>query len=159
MTATPQITERQHEVRVHIDQKPHHSPNPTTGHALYLLGNVASGMELYREVDGNREDQPVENDHEVVRLKQDEHFHSGPAQKVELAIIVNGQKKSVHSKSLTFAELVALAFNPIPEGPNILFTITYEDGPKANREGTLLPGVKVKLKECMIFNVTATDKS
>ena len=157
MTVSPQIAEHPHDVRVHIDQKPHHSPNPTTGHALYALGGVAARMGLYREVDGNREDQPVENDHEMLRLKQDEHFHSGPA--VEIAIVVNGQRKSVHSKSITFAELVALAFNPIPAGQDILFTITYEDGPKPNREGTLLPGGTVKVKECMIFNVTATDKS
>lgn len=29
-----------HEVRVHIDQKPYESPNPTTGEALYKLGHV-----------------------------------------------------------------------------------------------------------------------
>jgi hypothetical protein len=160
MTAATQVAEQhQHEVRVHIDQKPHHSPNPTTGNALYALGCVAAGMELYREVNGNREDEPIEKDNQSIHLRQDEHFHSGPAQAVELAIIVNGQRKSVHSRSITFTQLVALAFNPVPEGPNILFTITYEDGPKANREGTLLPGGQVKLRECMIFNVTATDKS
>ncbi|MFN8938674.1 MAG: multiubiquitin domain-containing protein, partial [Acidobacteriota bacterium] len=137
----------------------HHSPNPTTGQSLYSLGGVAAGMTLYREVNGNREDEPIENDREVLRLHQDEHFYSGPVQVVELAIVVNGQRKVVRSKFITFAQLVALAFNPVPEGPNILFTITYEDGPKVNREGTLLPGGQVKLKECMIFNVTATDKS
>jgi hypothetical protein len=159
MTATQLEAEHKHEVRVHIDQKPHHSPNPTTGEALYSLGNVAAGSELYREVCGNREDRPIENDDEPIHLKDDEHFHSSPAQARELAIIINGQQKRVKSKSLMFSELVALAFDSVPQGPNILFTITYEDGPRANREGTLMPGGTVKVKECMIFNVTATDKS
>jgi hypothetical protein len=40
------------EVRIHIDEEPHHSPNPTTGAALYALGHVLAGLELYREVTG-----------------------------------------------------------------------------------------------------------
>jgi hypothetical protein len=32
--------EHKHQVRIHIDQKPHESPNPTTGEALYKLGHV-----------------------------------------------------------------------------------------------------------------------
>lgn len=34
-------TEHKHEVRIHIDNKPYDSPDPTTGEALYLLGKVA----------------------------------------------------------------------------------------------------------------------
>ncbi len=65
------------EVRVHIDQHPHHSPNPTTGAALYTLGNVRHGHELFREVEGDREDLPVPNDNMSLHLREDEHFHSG----------------------------------------------------------------------------------
>ncbi len=159
MSTAPQPQPQHHQVRIHIDQHPHHSPNPTTGEALYVLGGVAAGFELFREVHGNREDKPIENDADVIRLHEDDHFHSGPAQVHQLAIIVNGQQKHVKAKSLTFEQLVALAFNPVPTGPNILFTITYECGPRQNPEGTLMPGGTVKIKEGMIFNVTATDKS
>ena len=89
---------------------------------------MAAGFELFREVRGNREDKPIENDAEPIRLHEDEHFHSDPIVVHELAIIVNGQQKRVKAKSLTFEQLVALAFNPVPTGPNILFTITYEIG-------------------------------
>jgi hypothetical protein len=157
--ATQPEAEPKHQARIHIDQASYHSPNPTTGEALYTLGGVAAGFELYREVRGDREDKPVENNAEPIRIHEDEHFHSGPVQVHEVAIIVNGQQKHVTAKWLTFAELVALAFNPVPMGPNILFTITYENGPHVNPEGTLMPGGKVKIKEGMIFNVTATDKS
>ncbi len=159
MSTAPHPHPDHHQVRIHIDQHPHHSPNATTGEALYVLGGVAAGFELFREVRGNREDKPIENDADVIRLHEDDHFHSSPVQVHELAIIVNGQQKHVKAKSLSFEQLVALAFNPIPTGENILFTITYECGPRQNPEGTLMPGGTVKIKEGMIFNVTATDKS
>ena len=72
--------EHKHEVKIFIDQQAYHSPNPTTGAALYVLGNVQPGMELFREVTGDREDPEVDNGPEVVHLKQDEHFHSGQAE-------------------------------------------------------------------------------
>ena len=151
--------EGKHKVRIHIDQKPHESPNPTTAQALYELGSVAPGLELYREVSGDREDPPIESGQELIHLKEDEHFHSGPVQHKEFTIFVNGQRKVVKSKTLSFDEVVALAFDPVPTGPNIIFTITYEHGPHANPEGSLMPGASVKIKDGMIFNVTSTDKS
>jgi hypothetical protein len=148
-----------HEVRIHIDQRPYQSPNPTTGRGLYALGKVEEGLELYREVRGDKEDRPVPNNAEPIHLKEDEHFHSGPPQGKEFTIIVNGRKKLVTKKELSFDEIVALAFNPVPTGPNVLITITYEGGPPSNPSGTLMPGKSVKLKNAMIFNVIQTDKS
>jgi len=80
-------------------------------------------------------------------------------QRKDFEIIVNGRKKVVTKNELSFDEIVALAFNPVPSGPNIMFTITYRHGPAANPQGNLLEGGTVKLKDGMIFNVTATDKS
>jgi hypothetical protein len=91
--------ERKNEVRIHIDQKPHESPNPTTGEALYLLGEVPNGYELYREVCGDEEDKPIQNGDERVHLKEDEHFHS--AQK-RYTIIVNGRPRVVTANELSF---------------------------------------------------------
>ena len=148
-----------HEVRIHIDQTPYDSPNPTTGEALYILGKVSPGLELFREVGGDREDPSIPNDGAPVHLKADEHFHSGAAHKKEFTIVVNGKKKVVMKAKLSFDELVALAFNPVPTGPNVLFTITYEGGPRENPEGTLMKGQSVKIKNGMIFNVKHTDRS
>jgi hypothetical protein len=72
---------------------------------------------------------------------------------------VNGQEKIVATKTITFEEIVVLAFPNPPTGQNILFTVGYEDGPHSNPAGSLLPGGKVKIKDGMIFNVTPTDKS
>jgi hypothetical protein len=40
-------------VRIHIDEERYESPTPTTGVALYALGNVPPGKELFREVSGD----------------------------------------------------------------------------------------------------------
>ena len=151
--------EHKHHIRIHIDQKPYESPSPTTGEALYKLGHVEPGFELFREVGGDKEDRGVPEGHELISLREDELFHTSPARSKEFTIIVNGRKKVVHHKPLTFNEIVALAFDPIPVGPNIMFTITYRHGPHANPEGTLIEGGSVEIKDGMIFNVTATDKS
>jgi hypothetical protein len=77
----------------------------------------------------------------------------------ETTIIVNGREKTVTTKELSFSEIVALAFDPPPTGQNIVFTITYRRGHGNKPEGSLTEGETVKVKEGMIFNVTATDKS
>jgi Multiubiquitin len=150
---------KHHHVRIHIDERPYESPNPTTGEALYKLGNAQPGYDLFREVRGDREDPIVENDSEPVHLREDEHFHSGPAQPRKFTIIVNGQKKVVTARIVTFDEIVKLAFPMPPTGQNILYTVSYEDGPRRNPQGSLKEGQNVEVKNGMIFNVTATDKS
>ena len=74
-------------------------------------------------------------------------------------VVVNGREKKVTTTELTFAQVVALAFDNPPTGPNIAFTITYRRGQGNKPEGTLAEGEVVKVKDGMIFNVTATDKS
>jgi len=75
------------------------------------------------------------------------------------SITVNGRKKTIALEEGSFADIVALAFNPVPRGPYTLFTVTYGRGPKANREGMLLEGEAVQITDGMVFGVTQTDKS
>ena len=142
---------------IFIDQSRHRSTNPTTGEALYRLGAVVAGLELYREVRGDREDQPIPNGPETVHLTEFEHFHSGPPKEVK--IIVNARKKEVPGPKIVFDEVVALAFNPVPSGPNIVITVTYRHGPQQNREGVLSKGESIWIKNEMVFYVKATDRS
>ncbi len=146
-----------HQVRVHIDERCHESPNPTTGEALYALGAVKPGFELFREVRGDWEDPAVGNGPGIVHLKEDEHFHSGSPR--EITIIVNTRKKKVTETMLSFIEVVALAYQPVRTDPRVLYTVSYGRGPKGNPEGELLAGQTVKLKDGMVFLVTETDKS
>jgi hypothetical protein len=85
--------------------------------------------------------------------------HEDKGHNKEVTLIVNGRKKVVTQKELSFAEVIALAFDSPPTGPNILFTVTYRKGEGNKPEGIMVEGETVKIKEGMIFNVTATDKS
>ena len=144
-----------HSVRVHIDRQAHESPNPTTGDALYALGSVSQSCELFREASGDGEDEPLPRDGHVVHLTQDEHFYS----QRDFKVIVNARPKETPKRELPFDDVVLLAFENPPTGPNIKFTITYRNGPRQNRDGTLTEGHAVFIKNGMVFNVTPTDKS
>jgi hypothetical protein len=63
-------------VTIHIDKEKYESPNPTTGAALYVLGKVAAGYDLFEEVPGPGDDLPIPNDATPVALKNGAHFYS-----------------------------------------------------------------------------------
>jgi Multiubiquitin len=148
-----------HQVRIHIDQKAYESPNPTTGEGLYRLGAVRPGLELYREVSGDREDKVIPNGPETVHLKEDEHFHSGPPEKKEITIIVNGTPHEWPKRHITYAEVVTLDVPDYPQHPEINYTVKYKKGPSHKPEGTLSPGGEVKVKDGEVFSVSPTGQS
>ena len=74
----------------------------------------------------------------------------------KFTIIVNTRKKTVDTETVSFEQIVALAFNPVP--PNTLFTVTYR-GAAHHAEGALQPGGTVEIKNGTIFNVTDTGQS
>jgi hypothetical protein len=76
-----------------------------------------------------------------------------------VTIVVNGRQKQVPQEEIPFNEVVALAFDPVPTGDNVDITITYRRGQGNKPEGQLKPGESVKVKDGMIFDVTATDRS
>jgi hypothetical protein len=158
MTAA-ESKKRDHEVRIHIDRQQCESPNPTTGAALYALGKAPAGFQLYREARGDQEDEPIHNDNEKEQLTPDEHFYSKEERHKGFDIIVNAEKHHVEKKRVSFEQIVKLGFPTPPPFQNVLFTVTYYNGPKANREGILTAGQTVKVKNEMVFNVKATDRS
>ena len=72
----------------------------------------------------------------------------------EVNIIVNGRPKKVADKPISFDEVVALAFNPVP--PNAFFTVTWSHG---NQGGSLVAGQTVPVRNGMKFDVTETGQS
>jgi len=152
--AEHQQTEAAHIVRIHIDRERYDASTPTTGAALYALGKVPHHYELFREVGGDREDEPIANGDEVVRLKADDHFYSAR----EFEIVVNARPKQVAKRELSFDEVVQLAF-PGAHGPEVRFTVTYEKGPKKNPEGILDEGQSVRIRQEMEFHVKKTNRS
>lgn len=76
-----------------------------------------------------------------------------------VTIIINTQEHQVEKDKMSFDEIVDLAFNPRPTGNDIQFQIAYHKGDDASKEGKLLPGGSVKVKNGMIFDVTTSYKS
>ncbi len=74
-------------------------------------------------------------------------------------IVVNGRERTVETDRLSFEEVLQFAFDPVPSGPNTVFTMTYRHAAQRPDEGTLIAGQSVKIQNGTVFNVTATDKS
>jgi hypothetical protein len=75
------------------------------------------------------------------------------------AIIVNGRSKSCKEDLLTFDQVIILAFGKIDLSMTRAYTVTYSRGAESKPEGIMIKGNQVRVKDKMIFNVTATDKS
>ena len=61
------------------------------------------------------------------------HAHDKPDK--DFHIIVNGRPKTVSADSLSFTEVVALAYDPLRTEPGALYTVSFSCGPKENPEG------------------------
>lgn len=81
--------------------------------------------------------------------------HEGQDHKV--TVIVNGQRRTVEGDQLSYEQVVRLAFPNVD--PNTAYTVTYDKGPKENREGSMDAGDRVRIQNGMVFNVSATSKS
>jgi hypothetical protein len=76
----------------------------------------------------------------------------------EITIIVNARPKPWLDKDISFQQVVVLAFGTFPQDPSTAYTITYKGG-ESKKEGSMILDDIIKVKDKMIFNVTATNKS
>lgn len=74
-------------------------------------------------------------------------------------VVVNGHTNTVAAEEITFEELLALAFSPVPAGRHRVFTVTYRGGPADRPEGSLTPGSTVRVRDWMAFHVTHSSSS
>ncbi|MFJ5640719.1 multiubiquitin domain-containing protein [Streptomyces sp. NPDC093223] len=74
-------------------------------------------------------------------------------------IVVNAREKTVHKDTLTFEEVVRLAFDPVPSGPNVFITVSFRHAHHKPADGTLSAGESIEVKNGTVFTVVATDKS
>jgi hypothetical protein len=64
------------EVPISIDKKHLKSLSPTTGSALYTLGTVADGYDLWRETKGPGDDELIAKDNPSITLHAGDHFYT-----------------------------------------------------------------------------------
>jgi hypothetical protein len=130
-----------------------------SGTVLYKLASAGSGDSVFLRVPG-AEDRLIEPS-DVVDLTAPgiEKFFTGPKPVQTYEIFVNSRPRVIEDKIVTFEKVVELAF-PGPQGPNIVFSMTYRHAESKPHAGELGPGGSVEVKKKgTIFNVTKTDKS
>lgn len=77
-----------------------------------------------------------------------------------VTIIVNGRPKTVpKNATLSYWEIVKLAFDNPQTGDGIQYTVQYTRGQGNKPSGTLVEGQSVKVKDGMEFDVTSTNRS
>lgn len=130
-----------------------------TGTELRILGQIPVEEDIFLAIKKPWEDEQITNETKVNLARPEiEHFYSkGKNQKITL--IVNGRPKPWEEKTITFEQVVVLAFGTYDPNPNKVYTVTFDKGPHENPHGTMVKGDKVSVKDKMIFNVTCTDKS
>jgi hypothetical protein len=130
-----------------------------TGAEIRKLGNIPAEDEIFLAIKKPWEDEPIPDDKQVNLARPEiENFYSKDKE-YKISLIVNGRPKLWIENTITFEQLAVLAFGTYDPNPNRVYTVVYDRGPHENREGSMVRGEKVIVKNKMIFNVTATDKS
>lgn len=87
----------------------------------------------------------------------DEHPDQVPGHNKTFNIVVNGRPRSVSDHKLTYQQIVHLAFPDDQPNPDLVYTVAYAN--PHGKDGTLVDGEFVPVKDGMIFNVTKTNRS
>jgi Multiubiquitin len=80
-----------------------------------------------------------------------------PGHNKAYSIIVNGRPRQLTEHELTYRQLVQLAFPGEQLAPGKVYTVTYSN--PHGKDGSLVDGQQVEIKDGMIFNVNKTDQS
>lgn len=127
-----------------------------SGTILYGLAKPDDGEGVFFEVPGG-EDRLVEHG-ELIDLTQPgiERFITA---RLTFEIIVNSRPRTVNARTVTFEQIVQLAF-PGQHEPNVVFSMTYRHAASTPHAGELGAGGTVNVKKKgTVFNVTRTVQS
>jgi hypothetical protein len=129
------------------------------GKQIRKLAGIPEGDQLFLAIPGPWEDERI-NDNEFIDLARPgkEKFYS-QSKIVDYILVVNGREKTWKHEIISYAQVVELAFGPVQEVEQTVYTVLYKKGPSQNPEGSMVKGDTVFVKNKMIFNVTATSRS
>jgi len=145
--------------KIFIDKVKYETSNThMTGAELKKMAGLTADTDLFL-INQGPNDILIGNDERVDLSRSGvEHFASRAKVK-EFKIIVNGREKIWKEFSISFEQLMILAFDIYEDMPHIAYTSTYDKGPKENRNGVFVKGQNVLITNNMVFNATRTDKS
>ncbi len=148
-----------HALHLTINEKKYDWPHQfITGAEVRQLAHIPQEDKLFLSIKKPWEDEPIQNETKTDLARPGiEHFFSKMA--LPITIIVNGREKSWNEKEISFEQVVKLAFDNYVDNGTTMYTVTYKRGQGEKPEGSMVKSDVVKVKDKMIFNVTATDKS
>jgi hypothetical protein len=130
-----------------------------TGSQIRELNGISHESEIFLAIKRPWEDELITDETRVNLARPEiEHFYSKD-KPLNFVLMVNGREKPWTQRTISFEQAVVLAFGSYDNNPNKVYTITYDRGPHENPDGSMVRGNIVVVKNKMIFNVTATDKS
>ncbi|CAN7745397.1 multiubiquitin domain-containing protein [Mesorhizobium sp. LjNodule214] len=127
-----------------------------SGVVLYGLAKPGDGDGVFLEVPGG-EDRLIELGELIDLAEPDiERFITA---RLTFEIIVNSRPRAVNARTVTFEQIVQLAF-PGQHEPNVVFSMTYRHAASTPHAGELGAGGSVDVKKKgTVFNVTRTVQS
>ncbi|WP_018240833.1 multiubiquitin domain-containing protein [Ensifer sp. BR816] len=130
-----------------------------SGAVLYGLAKPGDNEAVFLEIPGG-EDRLIEQN-ELIDLTGAgiDRFITARKPPVTFEIVVNSRLRTVDERTVTFEQVVQLAF-PGQHEPNVVFSMTYRHAASAPHAGELGAGGSVDVKKKgTVFNVTRTVQS
>lgn len=130
-----------------------------SGAVLYGLAKPGEGEAVFLEVRGG-EDRLIERG-DLIDLAEPgiERFITARKPPTTFEIIVNSRPRTVDARTVTFEQIVQLAF-PGQHDPNVVFSMTYRHAASTPHAGELGASGSVDVKKKgTVFNVTRTVQS
>lgn len=122
------------------------------------LGQIDEEDDVYLKIEAPFEDELIRPG-VLVNLARPSQEHFVSKANASYTLIINATPKLWQQKTISYEQIVALAFGQFLNNGQMEYTVTYSKGPKQNPKGTMDVGSMVKVKNEMQFNATATDKS
>jgi len=127
------------------------------GSEIRGLGKIPAADDIFLKIEPPFKDELITDDEEVDLARPGkEHFVSKP---VSITLIVNARPKPWNKRTISFEEVVVLAFGSYDPNPNRVYTVTYSNGVPPKPEGTMVKSQVINVKDKTNFDVSATDKS
>lgn len=151
------LTDRDYKFEVNSREERWGKP-AISGQVLERLAQPSPGEAVFLEVRGGTD--VLVEPATLIDLDKPgvERFFTAPRPPVEIEIVVNTRPRLVRGPTVTFEQIVELAF-PGPHEANVVFSMTYRKAASEPHAGELGAHGVVTIKKGTVFNVTRTVQS
>ena len=130
-----------------------------TGSEIRRLGDIPAEDEIFLAISKPWKDELIPNEKEINLARPEvEHFYSKDNH-FKVVLLVNLEERTWAEKTITFEQVIVLAYGTYDNNEAKGYTVTYDRGPHQNPEGTIVKGERIFVKNKMILNVKQTGRS